>query len=636
MFDIRLILVLVTLIQLSSSTFSIAQEVDRDQLIKERFRENSTRKARVAPQGLAAKAGSAIQWQPDLDKALEVSAQTGKPVFWYVPTLSRTFMDRKDVIDQYMKAGPFSWPAIITLINENYVPVRQVPNSAAATKYGIATYRFVEPGFLIIDKGEILQTADRLTTLHPQWLFQLIGKSAKQPGTWDKLASSTDRVSINQAWQRYLARQPIADDIKVPEADQMELKLLLGMELFRSGKHMQARQWWDDASRQHPDHPLAWKASHEAMGIGPFVRGFEVFLPLNSQLQQAGVKSPGSAAPENSFTTAQIWEHSASYLLDMQREDGGFYDSDYDFGGVDSMPNVHMAVTAICGWALLRAEPNVDTALASRVSVAVRKAAEFCSDESKINPKDRDELLWAEAYRLRFLSALAADGKQSQFTKGGSDKDASHSITTVAKRLEDLQTGNGSWFHEYPNAFVTATALIALKDASKAGADVDSARIESGLTRLENQRYNNGAYPYDVRRGNSNRSEPIEASAGRTPICSYARFLWGKEDDSQLVGSAEIGLRYHDLLSKALKYDNHTDTHSFGGFFFWYDMHARSEAIASIQDSKLRGQFAQKQLNLVLGLPELDGCFVDSHELGRCYGTASALLCLDLMQKAQK
>ena len=31
---------------------------------------------------------------------------------------------------------------------------------------------------------------------------------------------------------------------------------------------------------------------------------------------------------------------------------------------------------------------------------------------------------------------------------------------------------------------------------------------------------------------------------------------------------------------------------------------------------------------LVLDLPEFDGCFVDSHELGRAYGTAMALLCL--------
>jgi hypothetical protein len=63
-------------------------------------------------------------------------------------------------------------------------------------------------------------------------------------------------------------------------------------------------------------------------------------------------------------------------------------------------------------------------------------------------------------------------------------------------------------------------------------------------------------------------------------------------------------------------------------------MHARSEAIAAVKDPALRQSLAKKQLDLILSLPELDGCFIDSHELGRCYGTASALLCLDLMENA--
>ena len=39
----------------------------------------------------------------------------------------------------------------------------------------------------------------------------------------------------------------------------------------------------------------------------------------------------------------------------MQRTNGGYYDSDYDFGGTDSLPNVHVAVTALVGMALLDA-----------------------------------------------------------------------------------------------------------------------------------------------------------------------------------------------------------------------------------------------------------------------------------------
>jgi hypothetical protein len=610
------------------SSQSIWALQDQDQLLKDRFQQNSTAKKRVSPQGLSEKAGTAIAWQSDLATAEALSLSTGKPIFWYVPTLQRTFMDRKDVIDQYLKSGPFSWPAIIRLINENYVPLLRVPDAESARKFELLPYRFIEPGFVVIQAGKALQTADRLTTLHPRWMFQLMAKPLNKSLAWDELASSGDRSQINQAWRSFESRQPIPVDFAVADQDRMELQLLLGMQLFRQGRHQAAKEFWAQASTQFPNHPLAWKASMEAQGIGPFVRGFEVFGTLTSRQQLAGIESLGSAAPAGTFSQKQLWEASSRFLLDNQREDGGFFDSDYDFGGIDSMPNIHMAVTAICGWAMLQACPQVNSQLRDQLQFAVAKAAAFCADDNNLNPKDRDELLWAEAYRLRFLSALhqRADGTGGQ-VKFDVSKEL---LDRLAKQLEDLQSGNGTWFHEYPNSFVTATALIALKDASLAGAQVNLERVKLGLKRLESQRFANGAYPYAVRRANS-RQEAIEASSGRIPLCSYARFLWDQEDDQQLATAAEIGLQHHALLAKAVKYDNHTDTHAFGGFFFWYDMHARSEAIAAVVNPQQRKKLAEQQQQLILALPELDGCFVDSHELGRCYGTAMALLSLYLM-----
>ena len=78
----------------------------------------------------------------------------------------------------------------------------------------------------------------------------------------------------------------------------------------------------------------------------------------------------------------------------------------------------------------------------------------------------------------------------------------------------------------------------------------------------------------------------------------------------------------------ALKYDDHTDRLGYGGFFFWYDVRGRSEAISHVNDPKSKKRFVDIQRELILSLPELDGCFVDSHELGRVYGTAMALLSL--------
>ena len=52
------------------------------------------------------------------------------------------------------------------------------------------------------------------------------------------------------------------------------------------------------------------------------------------------------------------------------------------------------------------------------------------------------------------------------------------------------------------------------------------------------------------------------------------------------------------------------------------------EAIGKIKDEALRKKMAKQQRDIIMALPEIDGCFVDSHELGRVYGTAMALLSL--------
>jgi hypothetical protein len=57
-------------------------------------------------------------------------------------------------------------------------------------------------------------------------------------------------------------------------------------------------------------------------------------------------------------------------------------------------------------------------------------------------------------------------------------------------------------------------------------------------------------------------------------------------------------------------------------------MRGRSEAISNLVNGELKSSLQQQQKRIILAMPEIDGCFVDSHEIGRCYGTAMALLCL--------
>ena len=120
------------------------------------------------------------------------------------------------------------------------------------------------------------------------------------------------------------------------------------------------------------------------------------------------------------------------------------------------------------------------------------------------------------------------------------------------------------------------------------------------------------------------------------PLCEGALFLWGQTPEQRVVDGLRNTFRMHEALDKARKYDDHTSSYSYGGFFYWYDMQSRTEAIREVSDPSVRTSFTQRQREQVMAVPEIDGCFVDSHEIGRSYGTAMALLCLNDCEKAER
>ena len=510
---------------------------------------NSTKKIRVKPSSASQKIGSAVNWQPDFDTAIAKAKQTGKPVFWYVPTLPDTFMDRKIELHRYMLAGPFSWPSIIKTLNENAICLKTPPTRQQQQLFELQTYKFVEPGFVILDPdGTKKSQVDELTTLHPVWLNELISKSLGQDTPTDLY--STEAQS---AW-KLLAEENFdgaAEQVKqalnkpdLPDSLAAELELLSGMAAFRTGQHQLAFGIWKATSERFPDQPLAWKAAAEAQLIGPFARGFETHVNLPAKAMAAGIQSRGSAAPKNLYTQRQLQERSTQFLLSMQSSDGGFRDSDYDFGGTDSLGNVHVAVTSLAGLALLeRSEHVLDKSpeLKKRLNKAVSNAARFVADDSNLNKRDRDEILWACAFRLRFL--LACQRSKDPQISAALPTDQ---IPRIIKSLETIQSRRGSWYHEYSNPFTTATALLALNEAAADGHSIDQDRISKGAEVLAKQRYRDGAFPYmtkgnkaaDNENRNANRSTQI-GSAGRMPLCELALFQSKKSSDEKLIAAVE-------------------------------------------------------------------------------------------------
>jgi hypothetical protein len=81
-----------------------------------------------------------------------------------------------------------------------------------------------------------------------------------------------------------------------------------------------------------------------------------------------------------------------------------------------------------------------------------------------------------------------------------------------------------------------------------------------------------------------------------------------------------------ERLERVRRNDFHSDG-ELAGFFFFHSVYHGSEVVKLLPADE-QPEHWQRFTKLLQEIPELDGSFVDSHELGRSYGTAMALLTL--------
>jgi hypothetical protein len=154
--------------------------------------------------------------------------------------------------------------------------------------------------------------------------------------------------------------------------------------------------------------------------------------------------------------------------------------------------------------------------------------------------------------------------------------------------------------------------------------------LTNAVKSLMLQRQRSGSFPYlDTVAGQKPVPTKLAAAAGRMPLCEAALLVGGKSSVERLNAAIATSFGQHQNLDMAYKYDDHTDHWDYGGFFFWFDMWGRKQAIDLMPKSEAKTSFQQQLERIVISKSEVDGCFVDSHEIGRCYGTAMALMCLE-------
>lgn len=374
-------------------------------------------------------------------------------------------------------------------------------------------------------------------------------------------------------------------------------------------------------AERHPDSVFGRRARANVLlgpddrPIGAAFTGFEHLRYLPESAYQ-GLPHDTTWQGER-LAPRPLAEQALRFLLDQQRDDGGFTDARYAYWPSSEItPNVWVAITALCLTALHEYR-GVFPALEPRIDSALRRGEAFAFDPKRLN-RSANEDCYSDAYRLLYLARRSA----------GADEAERRAIVLRMNQIVEAaaarQKPSGFWAHEYENAFATGAVVQELLAARSAGATVPAEVTDKAAAALLSARHQSGSYAYSGAAGN--RGAGLKDSAGRMPVCEAALLVLGRSDLDKVRFALDNFWQHMQNLEGVRRNDFHSDG-ELGGFFFFHSVFHASEVVELLPEGEQQPHRA-RFLALLQQIPELDGSFLDSHELGRSYGTAMALLTL--------
>ncbi|MEZ5988523.1 MAG: prenyltransferase/squalene oxidase repeat-containing protein [Planctomycetota bacterium] len=561
----------------------------------------------VEPSERSASVGLDLPFEPDLDRALARAGREGRLVLWAPPTVPRSPMDRKQICDLYLRSALFAEPGLRPLL-ARYVLYRGEPTAAQAKRFDLVPFHLVEPGWVVLDsEGKERDRLHAVGTFCVPWLRRRLAAPLSDADRREAARAGGEL----EGWLQAMAAGRFEVTAGDGEASPARL-WYAAVSSFEPGGRAEATALLPRLAEADAPGSLGARAALELERFGPLGRGF---LRYTAPLDGAGLDGRSTSFSVPLDRLPEVRAAALAYLLRMQREDGGYEDSNYDFGGLDSLPNVYVAGTALALLAMLRHRAE----LGERAGPALRRGIAYVLDEHKRADGDEDEWIFARIYALELVAALRGGDLAGL---GVDEARLGREAGAILAELRERQGKDGAFRHEYANPFVTASTLHSLALARDAGIDVPKELVDPALAALARVRSKDGAYPYTMARGRAS----VPAAAGRMPLCEGALLAWERSDAGRLGEALGQSFRHHDELEHVRRYDDHAGKLGLGGFFYWYDQYGRRLAIDRLgaDGAPWRARLVRQVLDLV----ELDGSFVDSHELGKSYGTAMALLCL--------
>jgi hypothetical protein len=582
-----------------------------------------------------------------LERAKAQARERNGMVLWYCMRVPGTHAYRAAVLDAYARTALFTDPGLVELIQAKFVPLRMACDEKVSAATGVRFPTFVEPGIILLTpEGRVVHTLDRIRTFNADWVRAVLVAVLRKSGEGESLDDG--KATPDQMALLFRRSGRFDEVLKLDCAPVHKGIAHLGLQEFEKARavlekegspeglyHLAAAEAclrgdpeavWRRLVEKHPESPWAWRAAanlvkgRDGLRQGPMAHRFEDFF-----LRPPEGLPTSTRRPAEDFDLAA--RRAVEFLLRSQGPDGTWSDSRYSYGWAAYMirdrtragllapgysswpdaglhPNVFVAVTALAAQALAEWR-EVDPA---RIDGAVARAEKFLREDDHVSP-GRCEACYADTYRLMYFC---------------SKRDVPR-MNRMVSRLGELQDREGFWSHEYPSAFATAAVVRCLVLARRAGADVPEAMLQRAADAILKTRGAGGVQAYRHEPGKGPGSE--KNSMGRTASSELALYHCGRGAIENVAAGVETYWKHLARLESVRTCDNHADE-ELAGFFYFNAVFHTLEAARELPEPARGGHLKRFRAQL-LAIPEWDGSFVDSHELGKSYGTAMALLILN-------